>query len=99
MNGGRTTVTPVSPFAKRVVATAILVLVVLNAGREGCGQRLAVCAITRVVVVITGDGNGDLRLAVIGTSHGDGDLRIARTWRVCYDSQMGWKSAGDSCIL
>lgn len=70
--GKEMAVVPVGPFPKSVVAAAILIMVVPNAGGEGCGQRLRVSIVSRIVVVlIGGDGNG-------------GDLGPASVERVCH---------------
>ena len=53
---------PVCPFAKSVVATAILVIVVPNVGVERSGQRLRVFVISRVGVVATGGEDGALSI-------------------------------------
>ena len=58
--GGAGQEIPVCPFAKSVVATAILVIVVPNAGGERGSQRLSVFAISRIGVLFTGGEDGDL---------------------------------------
>jgi hypothetical protein len=88
-------VVPVGPFARSVISTAILVVVLPDAGGEGSGLRLAVCAIGRVVVVVTGNGDGGLRLVVVVVVvNRDGELGIASQGKVCHDSQLRSKAAG-----
>jgi hypothetical protein len=57
---------PVCPFAKSAVATTILVIVVPNVGGERGSQRLSVFAISRVGVLFTGGGDGDLGIGSRG---------------------------------
>lgn len=52
--GREMAVVPVGPFPRSVVAAAILIVVVPNAGGEGCGQRLRVSIVSRIIVVLIG---------------------------------------------
>lgn len=67
---------PVGPFAKSIITTAILVVVVPNTRLKGRGERLNLATISRVIVVV-----------VIGNRNGG--LSIIRLERICHGFSVG----------
>jgi hypothetical protein len=68
---------PIGPFAKSIITTAILVVVVPNTRRKGRGERLNLATISRVIVVVV----------VIGDRNGG--LGIIRLERICHGFSVG----------
>ena len=91
--GAETVVVPVGSFARSVVPTAILVMVVKNAGGEGSDPRQVICA-QGGVIVVSGNEDGGLRLVIVAVGNGDGELVITSCKRVCHNSHLAVGAAG-----
>jgi hypothetical protein len=67
---------PIGPFAKSIITTAVLVVVVPNTRRKGRGERLNLATISRVIVVVVIDNR-------------NGYLGIIRLERICHGFSVG----------